>query len=183
VSVEIVPIERRHIGAFREVLDAVAREGRYLAFLEAPPLPQVRRVVQARLQRGAVHLVALDGGQLVGWCDVTPKEHPTLRHSGVLGLGVAAAHRRRGIGQRLLTATLEAAVAGGLSRVELIVRADNGPAIALYERLGFATEGLCRRYLQIGGIGFDARLMAWLGPPVGPDGPAPAQRAAGTPNR
>ncbi len=162
MTVEIVPIERCHIAAFREVLDGVAREGRYLAFLEAPPLPRVRRFVLDRQRRGAAHLVALDADQLVGWCDVTPKEHRPLRHSGVLGMGVAASHRARGIGSRLLTATLAAAAAAGLTRIELMVRADNRRAIALYERFGFVTEGLCRRYLCIDGESFDARLMARL---------------------
>ena len=38
---QVVPIERRHIAGFREVLDGVARERRYLAFLEVPAGGQV----------------------------------------------------------------------------------------------------------------------------------------------
>ena len=103
---------------------------------------------------------ALDGEQVVGWCDVTPKNHETLRHSGTLGMGVAATYRGQGIGTRLMAATLDAAGANGLSRVELIVRSDNTTAIALYRRFGFETEGTLRRYLRVDDAWFDALLMA-----------------------
>lgn len=162
MTIEIVPIQRRHIAGFREVLDGVAREGRYLAFLEAPAPDRVRRFVLGNLRRGTAQFVALDGEQVVGWCDVTPKVHETLRHSGTLGMGVAASWRGHGVGTRLLAATLDAAAANGLTRVELIVRADNAPAIALYRRFGFALEGTCRRYMQVSGQWFDALLMARL---------------------
>jgi ribosomal protein S18 acetylase RimI-like enzyme len=162
VTVEIVPIERRHIAGFREVLDGVAREGRYLAFLEAPPLARIRRFVLNNLRSGAPQFVALDAGRVVGWCDITPKTHATLSHCGVLGMGVASSHRGRGVGARLMGATTAAALARGLTRIELTVRADNGPAIALYHRFGFEAEGLMRRYLIVDGLYYDALLMARL---------------------
>src|SRR5690606_33056371 len=102
MTVEIVPIERRHIAGFRDVLDGVARERRYIAFLEAPPLSEVRRFVLKGLRNGAPAFVALDGGRVIGWCDVIRKPQPTTSHSGVLGMGVAASHRGRGVGSRLI---------------------------------------------------------------------------------
>jgi len=160
MSVEIVPIERRHVAGFREVLDGVARERRWLAFLEAPPLSRVRRFVQNGLHNGMAQFVAVHEGRVVGWCDVNPRTHETLRHSGVLGMGVAAAHRGRGVGAALLRATLEAAAARGITRVELVVRADNAAAIALYERHGFELEGRLRDYLIVDGASHDALAMA-----------------------
>jgi RimJ/RimL family protein N-acetyltransferase len=163
MPIEIVPTQRRHVAGFREVLDGVARERRYLAFLEAPPADRVRRFVLNNLKSGAAQFVALDGERVVGWCDVTPKGQETLRHSGTLGMGVAATHRGRGLGTRLLQTTLDAAAANGLNRVELMVRTDNATAIALYKRFGFDTEGTLRRYLQVDGAWHDALLMAKLG--------------------
>jgi len=160
MSVEIVPIERRHIGGFREVLDGVARERRWLAFVEAPPLPRVRSFVLNGLRNGMTQFVAVDEGRVVGWCDVNPKTHETLRHSGVLGMGVAASHRGQGLGSALLRATLEAACARGITRVELIVRADNAAAIRLYEKHGFELEGRLRDYLIVDGVSYDALAMA-----------------------
>ncbi len=53
------------------------------------------------------------------------------------GMGTVADHRRRGIGERTLTAALAAGAAAGATIAGLEVLQDNQPAIALYERLGF----------------------------------------------
>jgi ribosomal protein S18 acetylase RimI-like enzyme len=162
MAVDILPIERRHITGFREALDSVARERRYLALTEAPPMPEVRRFVLNNLRSGAAQYVAVDDGRVVGWCDVTPRTRESQRHSGVLGMGVVATHRGAGVGARLLATTMDSAIARGLTRIELIVLADNKPAISLYRRRGFETEGLCRRYLLLDGASRDAWLMALL---------------------
>ena len=159
---DIVPIRRAHIAGFREVLDGVARERRHLAFLDAPPLASVRRFVLNGLRNGMTQFVAVDDGRVVAWCDVSPKTHETLRHSGVLGMGVAASHRGRGVGSALLQATLAAATSKGIRRIELVVRADNAAAIALYERRGFELEGRLRDYLVVDGRAYDALQMARL---------------------
>ena len=160
MDVRIVPIDKRHVAGFREVLDAVARERRWLSMTEAPPLADVRRFVVGNLRSGAPQFVALDDGRVVGWCDVVPRPRETMRHTGVLGMGVAASHRGRGIGSALLRATLEAAAGAGVTRVELMVLVENVRAVALYRRHGFETEGRCRRYLVIDGAERDAWLMA-----------------------
>ena len=101
---------------------------------------------------------------VVGWCDLRPKTAPTLRHSAVLGMGLLAPYRGLGLGTRLLAETLQRARQAGLQRAELIVRADNAPAIALYRRAGFELEGTLRDYLRVGDVSCDALLMARLEP-------------------
>jgi len=162
MSWQVVPTERRHIAGFRDVLDSVARERRYLAFLEAPSAAQIRRFVLNNLRNRAAQFVAVEDGQVLGWCDIVPKTHATLRHVGALGMGVAAPHRARGIGKALLQATLEVAAARGTSRVELLVRADNESAIELYRRFGFDLEGRLRNYLIVDGASHDVLAMARL---------------------
>jgi len=163
-SIEIVPIGRRHIAGFHATLDSVAKERRYLAMLEAPSLLRTRRFVLNSLKDGAVHFVAIADDAVVGWCDLRPKAAPTLRHTAVLGMGIVAAYRGRGIGGRMLAATLELALARGIRRSELTVRADNAAAIALYQRFDFIQEGTCRSYMRVDGRDYDALLMARLDP-------------------
>ena len=86
MTIEIVPIQRRHVAGFRAVLDSVARERRHLALLEAPAAAQVRRFVLGNIKSGHAQFVALDGEQLVGWCDVIPKAQATLRALDDCGL-------------------------------------------------------------------------------------------------
>jgi putative acetyltransferase len=75
-------------------------------------------------------------------------------------MGVAASHRGRGIGAALLRATVDAATSRGLTRIELVVRADNEVAIALYARHGFELEGRLRGYMVVDGVAHDALQMA-----------------------
>lgn len=163
-NIEIVPIGRVHFAGFHAAVDGVAKERRYLAMLEAPSFARTRRFVLDSLRAGAVHLVAVAGDDVVGWCDLRPKAAPALRHSAVLGMGIVAAYRRQGIGSRMLAATLELAWAKGTRRAELMVRSDNAPAIALYRRFGFVEEGTCRNYQCVDGVDYDALLMARLTP-------------------
>ena len=145
MSWQVVPIERRHIAGFREVLDGVARERRYLAFLEAPPMARVRRFVLDGLRAGIAQYVAVDGERVVGWCDVTPRSHETLRHSGALGMGVAASHRGIGVGAALLGVTLEGALA--LVASEVAVRSPvAGSVRSIRSRSSGPTHSIsCRR--------------------------------------
>jgi putative acetyltransferase len=143
-------------------LDSVARERRYLALFAAPPPRDVQAFVLHNIQARVPQFVALEEAHVVGWCDVLPKPQPALRHSGVLGMAVVAAWRGRGIGSRLLQATLQAAWQREMTRIELTVRVDNERARRLYERFGFKVEGRCRRYMLVDGRYEDGYLMALL---------------------
>jgi len=165
MDVRIVPIARRHLAGFHAAVDRVARERRHLAMLEAPSFARTRRFVLDSLKTGAVHFVAVAGhDEVIGWCDLRPRILPTLRHSAVLGMGIVAPYRGMGIGARLLATTLETAASAGIQRVELVVRADNAPAIALYRRFGFEREGTLRDYLRVDGVSHDALQMVRLAP-------------------
>jgi ribosomal protein S18 acetylase RimI-like enzyme len=162
MTIDIVQIREEHIEGFHAALDVVARERRYLAFLEAPPIESTRQFVARNIARNYPQLVVLDGDQVAGWCDVTPPERPSMRHAGVLGLALLPAWRGRGLGERLMRAAIEAARAFGLARVELSVRVDNARAIALYRKLGFASEGVRRRALLVDEAYHDLVMMALL---------------------
>lgn len=155
-------IQRADAPAFRACLDSVARERRYLAQVEAPPLERIEAFVADSVERDVAQFVALEEGELVGWCDVFPHWAHALQHSGTLGMGVLEGFRGRGIGERLLRRTLEHALGKGITRVALEARADNERAIRLYERVGFVHEGIARAGLRFDGRYFDAVRMAFL---------------------
>ena len=161
-SLEIVPISHEHIESFHRALDFVARERRYLAFLDAPPFEAVRTFVLDNIKHGYPQLVAVSAGQVVGWCDIVPKPRPIYAHGGVLGIALLPEFRRQGIGERLMRQTLDAAQALGLRRVELSVRENNTGAIELYSKVGFATEGLQRNAILVDGGYENVVLMAVL---------------------
>jgi RimJ/RimL family protein N-acetyltransferase len=160
--IDIIPIQPSLIESFHRTLDTVAREKRYLAFLEAPPIEQTRKYVLDLIQQGYPQFVALAAGDVVGWCDVLPKPRPIYAHSGVLGMGLLPPMRGKGIGIRLIRQTLAAARSFGLSRIELTVRENNHAAIALYKKVGFETEGLMRQAARVDGAYENVALMGLL---------------------
>jgi ribosomal protein S18 acetylase RimI-like enzyme len=161
-SVEIVPITQDHIESFHRSLDFVARERRYLAFLEAPPFESTRAFVLDNIKQGYPQLVAVSAGQVIGWCDVVPNPRPIHAHAGVLGIALLPEFRRQGIGGRLIRQTLDAARDFGLRRVELTVRERNAVAIELYKKFGFAIEGLQRNRILVDGAYENLVLMGVL---------------------
>jgi RimJ/RimL family protein N-acetyltransferase len=148
--------------SFMRCLDAVARERRWLALVEAPPLAVARAFTENAISLGMVRVVAAVGPEIVGFCDVIPKPYPGHAHTGDLGMGLLPAYRGRGLGRRLLDETVRRTFAQGLTRIELEVYASNRAAIALYERYGFAHEGRKRRGRSLDGVTEDILCMALL---------------------
>jgi putative acetyltransferase len=167
-SIAIDSLDESHFVSLREALDTVAREKRFLALTEAPPPHEAFAFYRHILARDLPHFVAVDAGQVLGWCDVLATFGQARAHVGTLGIGLVPAARHRGLGRRLMQAALAKAWARGFTRIELTVRADNANARALYERLGFAHEGIQRRAFCIDGVYFDALAMALLHPSAGP---------------
>jgi ribosomal protein S18 acetylase RimI-like enzyme len=151
MNFRIVPIAEEHIEGFRTVLDSVAKERRYLAFLEAPSLDDSRKFVRRNIQKGFPQCVALVEERVVGWCDILPIDRPTMAHVGVLGVAILAEYRGRGIGTALVRAALEKARNAGLTRIELTVREPNRRVVPLYEKFGFVIEGLKRDAVRVDG--------------------------------
>jgi ribosomal-protein-alanine N-acetyltransferase len=63
-------------------------------------------------------------------------------------LGVAAGHRKRGLGALLLAWLEKCAVTAGLERVQLEARADNPEAIAFYLEQGYGQAGTVPGYYR-----------------------------------
>jgi putative acetyltransferase len=162
MNITISPIGEVHAEGFHRCLDAVAREKRYLAQIEALPLERIQEFVRESVTNGAAQFVALEGNAVVGWCDIFPGWAHAVQHCGTLGMGVLAAYRGRGIGKQLLSATLAKAKANGMTRIELEVRADNSRAIELYRRMGFILETRKRHALRFEGVYHDAYQMSLL---------------------
>lgn len=158
----IVPVQERHAASYRECLDLVARERRFLAQTEALPLERIVGFVRDSVAHDAIQFFALDGERVVGWADIFPGWAQAVSHCGSLGMGVHPDYRGQGLGQRLLSACIEKAWRKGLTRIELEARADNAAAIALYSRLGFRHEALKSQAMRFDGQYFDAVQMRLL---------------------
>jgi ribosomal protein S18 acetylase RimI-like enzyme len=157
-SVTVRPIDYRDIPGFRDAVGAVAAEGRWLARTTPFSLEQSASFVASNIEHGHPQFVACDAERVVGWCDVHPAPVETYAHAGVLGMGVLADYRRRGIGRRLIEATI-AAASERFEQVDLDVYASNEAARALYASVGFVEQGRKRRGRKLDGAYDDVIIM------------------------
>ncbi|WP_445403044.1 GNAT family N-acetyltransferase [Streptomyces sp. LE64] len=114
--------------------------GRYQRFRE--PGPEVRAVLAAG---PSVWFASVDGALdepplAIGRCVVDG------RWAGFMAVEVAPRARRRGLGTAVMAALAGQALSEGASAAWLQVEADNGPALAMYGRMGFTPHHAYHHY-------------------------------------
>lgn len=134
-------------------LDAIAEIDRH-----AFPRPWPRATFEAELERSVRGelanasereyvnvgrlVVLVERDRVVAYCNywvVTGEVH-------ILAIATHPDHRRGGLGARLVAHALAEGRRSGCTLATLEVRRSNAPAIALYERAGFATVHVRKRY-------------------------------------
>ena len=94
--------------------------------------------------RLSLWVVALDGDTVAGYVG----SQSVLGESDMMNVAVAPEYRRRGIAQALILELIRRLARQGNHSLMLEVRASNAPAIALYEKLGFAQVGRRPNYYR-----------------------------------
>jgi YD repeat-containing protein len=93
-------------------------------------------------------------GRIAGHIDLRGRAEVLAPHRCLLGMGVDRAHRRRGLGQRLIAHALQwASTVGQLEWVDLHVLSANEAAVALYRTAGFDKTGEIADMFRIDGQG------------------------------
>ncbi|GAB4416140.1 MAG: GNAT family N-acetyltransferase [Bacteroidia bacterium] len=107
-------------------------------------------------------LIVEDGDLLVAWIGAFGSSYRRIRHTVSIGIGVIAAYQRRGIGTWLFEELEAWAWKRDISRLELLVAAENKPAISLYRKMGFQIEGTKRESYRLDARLIDEYLMSKL---------------------
>ena len=111
----------------------------------------------------ALMLVAEADARIVGELSLKAiSSRKAVQHVATLGMSVKQPWRGKGVGRELIAAALEWAPTVGIKRVELYVYVRNAPAIALYEKFGFAIEGRRKGFIREGDMYLDDLVMAKL---------------------
>jgi len=112
---------------------------------------------------GHIGFVAELDGLVVGNITLFTQKIVRLRHVVSFGITVDSHFSRRGIARQLINFGLDYAFNWlAAQRVELSVFADNQPAIALYQHLGFVVEGTQRQAALKNGRYQDTIMMSKL---------------------
>lgn len=153
-------IEETDIEGFHNALSSVVNEREYLLTLNPPSLSNVSDFVHKNIDNNFAQYVAVLDREVIGWADIIPREAEAMKHVGLLGMGVVAAHRGKGIGSKLLENVIRSSWGAGLKRIELEVFTTNTVAVNLYKKNGFELEGTKRNARYLDGRYVDAHFMA-----------------------
>jgi len=131
----------------------------YLRLMSQEDVPQVTEIdreafptlwppanYERELKNGLAHyIVAGDEGaghHIIGFAGLWM----LVDEAHITNIAVREKHRRQGIGERLLIATIELAIELGANLITLEVRSSNTEAQKLYAKYGFVRVGLRRGY-------------------------------------
>lgn len=103
------------------------------------------------------YLTAWDGEEIVGFIGLMA----VAGEGDITNVAVLPSHRRRGIGDCLVSSMIALAKDKEIKKIMLEVRASNEAAIHLYEKYGF--EFLCIRKKYYQKPTEDANIMCWQG--------------------
>ena len=114
--------------------------------------------------RSAATLVDGAQGRLRGYALLLFRRSSSIAR--LYSFAVTPAHRRRGVGQRLLAATIATARAHRARALRLEIRPDNPSARLLYERAGFVAIGIAPRFYEDGAdaVRMEMPLISRKGP-------------------
>ena len=118
----------------------------------------------AELQARGRYVVAEEDGRPVGHAVLEPMSLERLAHVVRLTIVVHPGFERRGVGTALMKDLVDWASANpSVGKIELLVRASNEAAIALYRKFGFVEEGrLIKRLKLEDGSYLDDVAMGWF---------------------
>jgi ribosomal protein S18 acetylase RimI-like enzyme len=104
-----------------------------------------------------IKLKAVENGEMIGFAACDPR--PSEEAGWIATLGVDPRYQRRGIGRALLRAC---EAKSKLPRMKLTVRLSNEAAISLYEKEGYRSVDIWKRYYNDGedGLVMEKRLRA-----------------------
>jgi ribosomal-protein-alanine N-acetyltransferase len=142
---EIQPASLRDLGSLRHLEQVCFKK-------DAWPLLDLIAVLT---WPDVIKLKAVDKGEMIGFVAGDPR--PSEEATWVATIGVDPRYQRRGIGRALLHACEEKA---NLPRMKLTVRMSNEGAISLYEKEGYRSVDIWKRYYNDGedGLVMEKRL-------------------------
>jgi ribosomal-protein-alanine N-acetyltransferase len=125
-----------------------------LCFSEAFRFDQrsMRRFAEARGAFVVIAEEALAVGTMAGFVIVQIEGAAAERYGYVVTIDVAVEWRRGGLGRELLARAEQKVREAGVGRMGLHVAVDNDAAIRFYERMGYQSVGVAKRFYREAGL-------------------------------
>lgn len=125
------------------------------------PVERERAFLESqRKEEKSIMLAGFVGEEVVSISSVNAlTSRKRVAHRAGVAISVGKPYWNQGVGRRAMETLIQFAKNCGLEVLQLEVRADNAPAIALYEKVGFEKMGLYKKFMKVDGRDFDAWYM------------------------
>lgn len=160
--IEYRPITPTDIDPFWTFLNLLDTQTDYMMY---EPKERSSRTTLSELQSDLQNsedfiCLALDNGNIVGYIHAERGKFNRTRHTAYIVTGVLESYRGQGIGTTLFGRMDQWAKETRITRLELTVECSNEPAKHLYEKSGFAVEGIRKNSMCVNGEYIDEYYMA-----------------------
>ena len=133
---------------FKSFIRSLPRKDNYYLTVDVQDDQAINRWMN-RVESGEIiGVIALEGSQMIGYCNLHTNNLPWARHVGEIRIGVSAAYRGRGIGRALAGEIFSIARARGLKKLWARMAASQEAAQNVFKRLGFRTEALLSDFVR-----------------------------------
>lgn len=116
------------------------------------PWPAFAFMAELMFDDSLFYALREESGKMIGFCGL----RIIAGEGNIMNICVHPEYRKRGLGEALLTFLMQEGRNEGADSYTLEVRVSNEAAIALYEKLGFVSEGRRKKYYD---DGEDAYIM------------------------
>ena len=127
---------------FKSFIRSLPRKDNYYLMVDVHDDQAINRWMN-RVESGEIiGVIALDGNQMIGYCNLHTNNLPWTRHVADIRMSVSVAHRSRGLGTALASKASSIGWERGLQK--LLARMASGQlgALKLFHTLGFRTQAI-----------------------------------------
>ncbi|MEZ3498337.1 N-acetyltransferase family protein [Pantoea sp. KPR_PJ] len=158
---QIIPATAQHIPAIQHIYAWHVLYGSATFETEPPDAETMQTRLTTLLEKGGIWLVALDEGNVTGYCYLAPyRPRYAYRFTLEDSIYLHPEHTGRGIGRALLTEALRLAEARGFRQVVAVIAGnDNLASVGLHRALGFCDTGVLKAVGFKHGRWLDTHLM------------------------
>jgi ribosomal protein S18 acetylase RimI-like enzyme len=146
VSFRLMRAEDKEL--FTNLLRSLPRKDNYYLLVDVHNDRTIQRWMDGVESGEIISVVALEGGQMVGYCNLRINDPPWTRHVGEIRMSVTAAYRGNGIGRILAGKIFSIARARGIQKIWVRMAVSQKAAQVVFQNLGFRSEALLSGFVK-----------------------------------
>ena len=142
--VKFRPMQPEDKELFKSFIRSLPRKDNYYLLVDVNNDQAIDRWMEKIRSGETIGVVATEGGDMIGYCNLKTNDLPWTRHVGEIRIGVSAAYRGRGIGKALAEHIFSIARARGLQKLwaRMAIEPGSGPTYVQEPRIPYRGSAL-----------------------------------------